>query len=128
MSDGTPGEGDTPKIGERPSVPLECGVSCAAVLKRAKDILDKRPLPESHSEHGEYCPFCAISLAKGQLDDEHETGISFSEAMHDMAFGLTEYDSDLPLIEARKAINSVGIEEPFIKEDVQALFVTLTSN
>ncbi len=117
MSDGTPGEGDTPKIGERPSVPLD-GVSCGAVLKRAKEILDNGPLPEDHSEHGEWCPFCAIAMAKGQLDDEYGTGIDFSEAIYEMAFGLTERGSDLPLIEAREAIDGIGIDEPFIKEEV----------
>lgn len=75
------------------------------VLERAIQIIQRGNPPFSWSDHGECCPWCAASTAKGELDNEHGTGVSFSEALEDYLYGkVNEVDSDEPLVFARKAL------------------------
>lgn len=71
------------------------------VLRRASDILTVGPLTGKWAEHGEWCVYCAIALAKGQLDDEHGTGVSAGEAMKQVLTGIIEGPEDAPLVVAR---------------------------
>ena len=84
------------------------------VLTRAKKIIENGPLPESHNEHGQYCPYCAIALAKDQLDGETGEGVPFDECLKQMVFGYVEFEEDKPLTEARVVIGKIS--EPFTKE------------
>ena len=84
------------------------------VLTRAKEILELGPLPDEWRGHGEYCPYCAIALAKSKLDDEHGTGLGFSESLAQTVYGIVETFEDLPLIEARESIGD--IDPPFTKD------------
>jgi len=73
------------------------------VILRAIKILETGPLPHRYASCGEWCPWCAISLAKTQLDDEHKTGIPLSDVINDIS-GEIEYNADLPLVFARRAL------------------------
>lgn len=88
------------------------------ILRRAKMILEKGPLPESHNEHGDYCPYCAIALATDQLDDENLWGDTTSDLIQQMLRKRTVEDinleSDMPLLSAKKVLGI--IEQPFTKE------------
>jgi hypothetical protein len=75
------------------------------VLERAIQIVQRGNPPFSWSDHGECCPWCAASIAKGELDNEHGTGVSFSHALEDYLYGeVNEVESDEPLVFARKAL------------------------
>lgn len=65
------------------------------VLQRAIDIITARELTDSCSS---YCPWCAIAAAKGELDDEHGTGL---RGLDNLRYYYDELQSDAPLIEAR---------------------------
>ena len=85
------------------------------VIKRAKKILKTGPLLDENGEHGEYCPFCAISLAKTQLDCESENeSIGLVEILKQRRYGTSVIDSDKPLIEARELL--IYMVEPFTKQ------------
>ena len=84
------------------------------ILKRAGDNLIKAPLPKGFDEHGEYCPYCAVAMAKSQLDDEGGTGMGLSEQLRQLATGFQEVESDKPLVDAANLLGK--IPEPFTKE------------
>jgi len=88
------------------------------VLKRAKSILEKGPLPPEESAHGAYCPYCAIGMAKTVLDTENNTGLSNVEVAIDCFKGITERPSDLSLLEAKRTINNIigEITDPFFSD------------
>jgi hydrogenase maturation factor len=77
------------------------------VLKRSLLILQSAPLPEEDAEHGPYCPFCAIAVAKTQLDQEEGTTLSHMEVLIQTFIGVIEFPGDKPLLEAKKSINKV---------------------
>lgn len=74
------------------------------VLERAVQIIQRGEPPFSWSNDGGCCPWCAAAEAKGELDEEHGTGISAQKAVYDFVFGPEEVDSDQPLVFARKAL------------------------
>lgn len=75
------------------------------VLDRAIQIINRGTPPFSWSDHGECCPWCAASIAKGELDDEHGTGVSVEFAFTQyFSGGFDEVESDMPLVFARKAL------------------------
>ena len=91
------------------------------VLRRARDILLKSPLTGRDAIHGEYCPYCAISIAKGELDSEFNTGFTETEsAMQLVSFQGFDFDNeeDGPLIEAKEMLAPLDFQKPFLKEDV----------
>ena len=115
-SDARPAQGDTMKAEEtnatpKPVVASSGVVLCSEILSLAISIIEKGPLPESHSEHGEWCPYCAIALAKGQLDDERGTGLPIGECFRQAFSGFVLTKSDAPLAEARGRLGV--IEQPF---------------
>lgn len=65
------------------------------ILTRARTILASGPLAGSYADCGAYCPWCAIAMAKNQLD----MGDLF------LGFSLLIGVSDLPLLEARAALS-----------------------
>lgn len=75
------------------------------VLERAIQLVQRGNPPFSWSDHGECCPWCAASMAKGELDDENGTGVSveFSFSQY-FGCGFDEVESDEPLVFARKAL------------------------
>ena len=102
-------------------------VRCSDVLERAIALIESGPLPESHRDHGEWCPYCAISLAKSQLDEERGTGLDLGQCFEQVVFGLSELESDEPLIEARERLGT--IEQPFTRDaTLGALRAALTPN
>jgi hypothetical protein len=82
------------------------------VLQRAIEILERGPLTGMWSEHGEWCPYCAIGLAKSELDEEHGTGL---DPIDSAIFYYNGVESDRPLIEARKKLGTV--DRPFKKHE-----------
>jgi len=88
------------------------------VLERAKLIIESGPLPDDYSEHGAYCPYCAISKAKTDLDEELGTGHSVGECLKQLACGWDfGGEEDRPLMEAKNAIQLDGIlHPPYTKE------------
>lgn len=74
------------------------------VLRLAKQMLELGPLPPEHREHGEWCVWCAISLAKNNLDREYGVHLSLYELLTDPKAEI-EYDEDMPLIGARHALD-----------------------
>ena len=102
-------------------------VLCSDVLKRAISIMRKGPLPRNDREHGKWCPYCAIAIAKGRLDDERGTGLPIEELLMQMATGLRLTKSDAPLDKARRLLGAV--DEPFTqKKTIAALKKALTQN
>lgn len=87
---------------------ISCRISGIDVLNRAKSILDN-PLPDSHSEHGPYCQYCAIALAKDRLDDEHGgTPVPLEDCIMDfIKKELRVYPEDAPLIDAKKSMDAI---------------------
>ena len=89
------------------------------VLSRAAEMLRDGPLPEEDREHGMWCPYCAISLAKGQLDREHGTGVDMTTALFETYNNMVmEHAEDMPLVEARKRLGV--IELPATRETAVA--------
>ena len=88
------------------------------ILQRAVEILKKGPLPESHNEHGEWCPYCAIALANTQLCIENNCGISDLQCIHEIITGFTEQPEDKPLLEAKEILNQKTFIKPFERNDV----------
>lgn len=75
------------------------------VIQRAIEIINRGNPPYTWSDHGDCCPWCAISTAKTELDEENNTGISISVALSQLLTGqFDEVDSDEPLVFARKAL------------------------
>lgn len=64
------------------------------ILTRARAILASGPLAGSYADCGAYCPWCAIAMAKSQLDRENASPVLLSL----MGMG------DAPLHEARWAL------------------------
>lgn len=92
-----------------------------AVLSRASDILKSGPLPDGWREHGEWCVWCAISKAKGELDSEH--GISPPMgALFDIR-GEREFESDIPLVLARRALAKWNDIDPMTLKQAGALSI-----
>lgn len=71
------------------------------VINRAYKILKRGPLPEKDRADGDYCPWCALALAKGQLDQKYGTALDFLECLYYME---EETPADMPLVEARRAM------------------------
>lgn len=72
----------------------------------AKDVLDKAlglirigPLPGSNCS--DFCPWCAIAIAKTELDSEFHTEL---DPLTAAIYFYNELPGDGPLIEARKAL------------------------
>lgn len=84
------------------------------VMRRAIQIIERGPLPNTHSEHGGYCPYCALALAKSQLDNEYDSGLSDLQVLNQIFNGLKIVQSDTPLLEARYKIGNM--HEPFNRE------------
>ena len=90
---------------------------CRDVLKRAYEILSAGPLEDGCSE---YCPWCAIAEAKGQLDREHDSELSLAELG---MYWTMEVPSDAPLIKAREALSSWKNLQGEALTQEEALFV-----
>lgn len=106
---------------------VEAVVLCSDVLKRALSIMRKGPLPRNDREHGKWCPYCAIAMAKGQLDNERGTGLPIGEVLRQLITGIRLTESDAPLDNARKLIGVVNA--PFTqKKTIDALKKALTQN
>ncbi len=106
---------------------LDHVVLCSDVLKRAISIMRKGPLPRNDREHGKWCPYCAIAMAKGQLDDERGSGLPLDEVLRQLVTGIRLTESDAPLDSARKLLGNV--EAPFTqKKTIAALKKALTQN
>jgi len=76
-----------------------------AVLTRAGKILTQGALPSDWQTHGANCVFCACALAKTQLDEECDTGVSVAHALADFFSGhVTEEPTDAPLTQATHAL------------------------
>ena len=106
---------------------LDPVVLCSDILKRAISIMRKGPLPRNDREHGKWCPYCAIAMAKGQLDDERGTGLPLDECFRQLLTGFRLTKSDAPLDEARKKVGIV--EPPFTQAGtLAALKAALTQN
>jgi hypothetical protein len=92
------------------------------ILRRAMNILLKSPLTGSDAKHGEYCPYCAIAIAKGELDNEFDTGVTFMEALTQMVSPLGfnfDNEEDRPLIEAKESLNTLNAKDPpYLKKEV----------
>ena len=88
------------------------------VLKRAIEIIESGPLPYDYAEHGEYCPYCAISKAKTDLDEENDTGLSTSNCFRQLIHGWDfSGEEDAPLVDARQAISKDGaLLPPYFKD------------
>ena len=62
---------------------------------------------------GDWCPWCAISYAKTELDDEHNIWPPFSELLNSAITGrVSECDVDAPLIRATRALKPFADIEP----------------
>ena len=70
------------------------------VLKRARTIVEGRG-DDTPCQMGRFCPRCCGSIAKGQRDNEHDTGLSREEIFR---YGASLHPSDYPLVEARRRI------------------------
>ena len=51
------------------------------VLKKAKEEIEKGPLPDGWNRHGSWCPWCAIAKAKGELDEQFDKELSMGEIL-----------------------------------------------
>jgi len=88
---------------------------CLSVLDRAIGIIESGPLPEPYSQdHGDWCPYCAIALAKTHLDRESGTGIDDKTMMNQLLFGFEEIPSDAPLTLARNILGE-NLKPPFTR-------------
>lgn len=86
------------------------------ILRRAINLLEAGPLPPEHAEHGTWCPYCALALAKYEIDRERSTGIDNVELCRQIIFGLKVRPEDAGLIEA---INALGrIDLPYERDKV----------
>lgn len=77
------------------------------VLERAEQILASGPLEDHNCS--DFCPWCAIAQAKGQLDKEHGTEKNFLTLILNLD---TELESDKPLMEARIALKEFNEVDP----------------
>ena len=78
------------------------------VIDRAIDILKRGSLVGEWAEHGKACPYCALAMAKSQLDNERGTGLDAAEALRQHAMGeVIEDESDAPLIDAVDALKQI---------------------
>lgn len=91
------------------------------VLKRALTLVQAGPVSPPLDNCVPYCPYCALSEAKTQLDREQGTGLSTLEV-------LTNWNTltppDLPLVEAVAAVRLLITDEQTIstQDSVIALF------
>lgn len=92
------------------------------VILRAVQVIENGDAPFSWSDHGECCPWCAVAIAKNELDEVFGSGVSDGKAREDILSGeVEEVASDDPLIFARKALAKWEGVDPYSITKAQAL-------
>jgi hypothetical protein len=86
------------------------------ILQRAINLLEAGPLPPEHAEHGIWCPYCALALAKSEIDHERSTGIDMTELFRQAIFGFEEKVEDSGLMEAVAALGEIDL--PYERDKV----------
>jgi hypothetical protein len=97
------------------------------VIERAIEIIQRDNSKYSWSDHGECCPWCAIAMAKGELDNENGNGIdtsilALSQYLRD---DFIEVESDGPLILARKTLEQWNDINPYSITKSKAIEILL---
>lgn len=93
------------------------------VLRRAVDIIARRD--HSWSSHGLCCPWCAISTAKSELDEEQSGGATWPELIEH--WFDDRLPSDQSLVEARKALAPWNDRDPFAMDQFTAETILLAA-
>ena len=100
-------------------------ITAKDILRRAQELIrNNHEFEPIYTACQKFCPWCAASEAKGQLDEEYKTGISSLECLkqwmlYTMDGQINELPEDAPLVGARMALKPFvdAYESPLTQEE-----------